>query len=253
MTSKRKLIAAAALSAALAGGGLVGAVLGTPSLTGAQEAEDDASTSTPTAEEGIGFRHHRGAGLEAAAEALGMTVGELRDALDEDTSIADVAAERGVDVQTVIDAMVAEATERIDEKVADGDIDAERAETLKAELAERITAAVNGERPAFGRFGPGGPGRHGHRFGHRLAGLDAAAEALGIAVDELRDALDEDTSIADVAAERGVDVQTVIDAMVADANERLDEMRATLEERITALVNGEAPAADADAPEADAA
>jgi len=251
MTSKRKLIAAAAFSAALAGGGIVGAVLGTPSLTSAQEAEDDTSTSTPSSEEGRDFRHHRGAGLDAAADALGMTVEELRDALDADTSIADVAGERGVDVQTVIDAMVAEATARIDEKVADGDIDAERAETLKAGLTERITAVVNGERPAFGRGGPGGPGRHGHRFGHRLAGLDAAAEALGITVEELRDALDEDTSIADVAAERGVDVQTVIDAMVADANERLDEMRANLEERITALVNGERPdaaaAADADA------
>jgi hypothetical protein len=45
----------------------------------------------------------------------------------------------------VIDALVADATARLDEAVADGRLDADRAEEIKADLVERITAKVNGE------------------------------------------------------------------------------------------------------------
>ena len=40
--------------------------------------------------------------------------------------MADVAAEQGVDVQTVIDALVAEASARIDQQVTDGQADRRR-------------------------------------------------------------------------------------------------------------------------------
>jgi len=158
----KKLLTAAALTAALAAGGAGGVLLGRPLVSGAQQ--DGSTTTEAPAEEG---RLHRGgprAGLEAAAEALGMEVDELRDALEDGSTIADVAGERSVDVQAVIDAMVADATERIDQRVADGDLDADRAAELKEELPERITDLVNGEGPrggpGFGR-GPGGPGGFG--------------------------------------------------------------------------------------------
>ena len=91
-----------------------------------------------------------------------MTEDELREALDRNTSIADVAAEQGVDVQVVIDALVADITADIDDKVADGDIDEARAAELKETLEERVTAVVNGELRARGPRGPGGPGGPGH-------------------------------------------------------------------------------------------
>jgi hypothetical protein len=51
--------------------------------------------------------------------------------------------------------------------------------------------------------------------------------------DELATALEEDgKSLADVAADQGVDKQKVIDALVASATEKL-------EEHITDMVNGE--------------
>ena len=55
-------------------------------------------------------------------------------------------------LQQLIDeeAMVAESTARIDAAVADGTLDADRAEEVKAELVEHITARVNGERPFRG-------------------------------------------------------------------------------------------------------
>jgi hypothetical protein len=170
----KKLLGAAAFTASLAGGGIAGAVFGSPTLGFAQEsttttvapdttAPDTTDPAPPSdgtdenrPERGRGpCGGHVGANLDAAAEALGVTAAELRDALQDGKSIADVAGEKGVDVQTVIDALVADATAKIDEKVAAGDLDADRAAELKENLADRITEMVNHE----GRLrGPGGPG-----------------------------------------------------------------------------------------------
>jgi hypothetical protein len=173
--SRRKLIAPAAFVAALVGGGVAGSVLGGPSVSSALQSDetttttaddgatDSTSTSTPGTDEAAPDRGEcgpggRGAGhfadLAVAAEALGVTEDELRAALSEGSSLADVAEEQGVDVQTVIDAMVAAVTAELDERVAAGDLDEERAAEIEAGLVERITAKVNGE----GGFGPG--------FGH---------------------------------------------------------------------------------------
>lgn len=152
----KKLLTAAALTAALAAGGAGGALLGRPLVTSAQQS-DAPTTSTEAPDEG--GRLHRGGfrvGLDAAAEALGMSADDLRSELEDGKTIADVAKEKGVDVQTVVDAIVAEATQRIDQRVSDGDLDADRAAQLKQDLPQRITDLVNGE---GGRFGPGpGPG-----------------------------------------------------------------------------------------------
>ena len=233
----KKLLTAAALTAALAAGGAGGALLGQPLISGAQQSDDSTTTTEAPDEAG---RMHRGGlrfGLDAAAEALGMSADDLRSALEDGKTIADVANEKGVDVQTVIDAMVADATERIDQRVSDGDLDADRAAELKEDLPQRITDLVNGEGPGPG-FGRG-------RFGARLEGISAAAEALGMSASDLRAALRDGKTIADVANEKGVDVQTVIDAMVADATERIDqraaEAKEDLPDRITDLVNGEVP------------
>src|SRR3546814_2160269 len=101
-TTMRKSITAAAVAASLTVGGLSGAALGTPSLAGASDAErsgwvEDAleplvADGTITADQADAVedalqdarpeRRGPGPGLEAAAEALGMTDDELRDALD---------------------------------------------------------------------------------------------------------------------------------------------------------------------------
>ena len=206
----KKILGAAALTAALAGGGALGALLGAPTLTAAQDegttttapATDDSTTTTPgatddgstttapdsgssatedgaAAEEDCGDGVGRGGGrgfgvgadLSVAAEALGITEDELRDALRDGSSIATLAEERGVDVQTVIDALVASATAKIDEKVAAGDLDAARADELKAALPERIQALVERE----GGLGKGGHG-HGPR-GEPRSGSDDGSSA----------------------------------------------------------------------------
>ncbi|MBI5088356.1 MAG: hypothetical protein HZB15_05700 [Actinobacteria bacterium] len=99
---------------------------------------------------GPGGRHGHGGmhiGLDAAATALGLTADELRTELEGGSSITDVAAAKGIDVQTVIDAMVAEATQRIDDRVAAGDLTQEEADAKIADLTERVTDAVDNIRP----------------------------------------------------------------------------------------------------------
>jgi uncharacterized protein YidB (DUF937 family) len=224
-----RLLASAALAAGLAGG----SVLGVTGVAGAQTGDD-----RPPAESGRPPGGH-GPKLEAAAQALNLSVDELRSKLEGDKTIAQVAQEQGVDVQTVIDAMVADATAHIEQRVQDGDLTADQANERKANLQERITTLVNEGKPRGG-----GPRGHGPK-------LDAAAQALGVSTDELREQLRDGKTLAQVAEDRGVDKQKVIDAMVADATARIDqkvqdgdlttdqanERKAELEARITTLVD----------------
>lgn len=129
------------------------------------QAQADAVVETLIAQAPEGPRggHHRGAvnGLEAAAEAIGVEPAQLLESLRSGSTIAEVASQAGVDTQTVIDAMVADAQEHIAEKVADGTLTQEEADEKLAELTERVTERVNNgapERPEGDRPGPGGPG-----------------------------------------------------------------------------------------------
>ncbi len=92
-----------------------------------------------------GRRGHRGGcNLEAAAEAIGVDEADLRSAVQDGQSIADVAEANGVEVDVVVDAMVEAKADRIAEKVAEGRITQDEADEKLAELEGRITDRVNG-------------------------------------------------------------------------------------------------------------
>jgi hypothetical protein len=99
-----------------------------------------------------------GPGLTVAATAIGISEDDLRTALQGGDTIADVARAKGVDVTTVIDAIVAEMNSHLDEAVADGHLTQAQADERKANATERATDLVNGELPARGPGGPGGFG-----------------------------------------------------------------------------------------------
>ncbi|MBK6668840.1 MAG: hypothetical protein V9E99_16815 [Microthrixaceae bacterium] len=97
--------------------------------------------------QGMGGGHGR-PGLDAAATALGMTVDELRTQLESGTSIAEIATTKSIDVNTIIDALVAEAKTHLDQAVADGKVTQDEATKRLDDMRTRITAMVNGEAPA---------------------------------------------------------------------------------------------------------
>lgn len=95
---------------------------------------------------GPGHGHHgrRFARLETVAEVLGITVRELRTQLHSGMSIAEVAGDQ---TQAVIDALVTEATARIEQAVTDGRLTREEADERLAELPEKVAEKVNEVRP----------------------------------------------------------------------------------------------------------
>jgi hypothetical protein len=207
----RRFVAASVVIAAVAAGGVVGAVIGIPGISGASSSPTSTTTPQSKAAPNDG-RHFRGfpgpslgAGkdvLDAAAKALKLSTTDLLQKVsDGKTTIADVAKQQNVDVQTVIDAMTAVAK-------------------------DDISKLVNNPLPTpFGKGGKG-PGRSGMPgLGIRdslRSSLDTVAKALGISSTDLRAALAEGQSVADIAKSKNVDLNTVIDALVNDTTSKID-------------------------------
>ena len=177
------------IAATIALGGAGGAFLGLASPSSGAESASTAGASTP-APAGPA-KPGPGRSLAVAATAIGISEADLTSALQSGKSIAEVAKDKGVDVQKVVDALLAEQRARIQSDV------------------ER-----KGLAPA-----PGGPGRGPGGGG---PGASAAAAAIGISESDLAGALRAGKSMAEVAKDKGVDEQKVIDALVAERKARLE-------------------------------
>ena len=96
---------------------------------------------------------------DAAAKALGMTSDELYAAVQGGKSLADVAKDQKVSVDSLVKAMVAAAEAELATAVKDGTMTQAQADTMKSSLTARITDQVNGVRPGRGQGrGMGGAG-----------------------------------------------------------------------------------------------
>jgi hypothetical protein len=169
----QKNIAAGVVAGALVIGG-VGTALILPRMAEAADptpspAASSSTTTVPVApggSTGTGIAgDHRGHGgpggldaddLTAAAKALGMTEADLTTALNGGKSAADVAKDKGVDVQKVIDAIVASDKAEFAAAVTAGTMTQAQADQLLANLTTHVTDEVNGV-----AGGPGGHGGHG--------------------------------------------------------------------------------------------
>ena len=116
-----------------------------------------------------GPRGDRGDRAQATADLLGIDVEDLQAAFQQGQTLAEIAEANGVDVQTIIDAKVAEVTERLNAAVEAGRLTAAEADEKLADLEAQVTTRVNeggpvrggdGERPARGDRG-GRPARGG--------------------------------------------------------------------------------------------
>ena len=112
------------------------------------------------------------------AELIGIEEADLREALRSGRSLAEVAADHDVDVQTLVDAIVESIEERVDERLADGVIDSERADEMRANaetMAEQIVNRTHDDDERRG--GRGGKGRHGAKRGSGAESDSAQAAA----------------------------------------------------------------------------
>jgi polyhydroxyalkanoate synthesis regulator phasin len=99
--------------------------------------------------------------LAVAADKLGMTVEELQTQLKDGKTVADLAKEKGVDVQTIVDAFLALRQEVLSQAVTDGKISQEQADQMLKNMREMIEDHLNGEMPMSGPGGCGGRGGRG--------------------------------------------------------------------------------------------
>jgi hypothetical protein len=259
---RKNVIATGAVVGALLLGS-AGAALVLPSLAAAADpsASPAASPSAPGApsrDGGAMGGHGFGGTTEAVsdasvvAKAIGITETELNTALQGGQTIAAVAKAHNVDVQKVIDALVADKKDEIAAAVKAGTLTQAQADQQLANVTQFATDQVNSTGFGGGR-GHGGPGGHG--FGgpnEAVSDTSVAAKAIGISESDLTTALQGGKSIADVAKANNGDVQKVIDALVADGKDELaaavkagtitqtqaDQEASNLTARVTAQVNG---------------
>jgi hypothetical protein len=107
---------------------------------------------------GMGHGGMRGVGLQTVADLLGITVDDVRTAIQGGTTLADLATQHGKTAQDVIDALVADATTHLDAEVKAGTITQAEADTRLTDATQRITDFVNNTQAA----GPMGGGHDGH-------------------------------------------------------------------------------------------
>jgi hypothetical protein len=177
-----------------------------------------------------------GGGAAIAADRLSATE-------ESDAIVADVAKQLGVDSAKVEAALEKALANRVDNAVAAGRLTEEQGEELKARIA-------SGDVPLTGL----GPGRGHHGLGHHLfGGLDAAAEYLGLTEAELRERLEDGSSLAEIAQAEGKTTAGLVSALVTAAKADLaeavqdgrltdaqrDELEADLEDRIESMVERE--------------
>ena len=106
----------------------------------------------------------RGPGIAVVAETLGLTEAEVRDAISNGQTLAQLAEANGSSAAALVDAILADVKTHVDEKVAAGDLTQEEADSRLAEAETRVTEFVNSTKPpqdGQGRRGPGGPGAGG--------------------------------------------------------------------------------------------
>jgi uncharacterized protein YidB (DUF937 family) len=249
----RRYLAGAAL---LVGGLTVGALFSPIGLASAQSddttdqdtSESDDSTKAP----GFGLRDRKGPPhLESVAELLGITVDELREGLRDGSTMAEMAEANGVSTEELTAEILASIEEHLDEAVADGRIDQEKADERLAGAEERVETMINAEPGTFERFGKGHG--HSHRVWGRADHLQEVADSLGLSVDDLKDSLADGQTVVEAAEAQGVSEADLVAALVEAATEQIDEavedgrldadraatMKESLEENITDRVNRE--------------
>jgi polyhydroxyalkanoate synthesis regulator phasin len=182
--------------------------------------------------------------LAVAGGGAAIAATQLSPKQESQAVVNDAAKELGVSPSDLSAAIKSALEKRVDAAVAAGQLTKEQGDELK----QRIES---GDFPLFG-FGPGPGGFEHHEM---LGGLDAAAAYLGLSEDELRAQLESGKSLAEVAKAKAKSVESLVDALVADAKKHLDEevaeghltksqaeqMLSRLEDGIRAMVNGEPP------------
>jgi lambda repressor-like predicted transcriptional regulator len=169
--------------------------------------------------------------LSIAAEKLGVTPDELIAELQAGKSIADVAQEKNVSVETIVEAVLTSRSDRMSQMVTSGQMTQEQADAMLAQMKTHLTEQINVQGLPQGRGGffgrPGGHEGMGGMMGGRGGEnplVAVAADKLGVTPQELFTELQAGKSIADVAKEKNIALDTIVEAALAARTDRLNKL-----------------------------
>jgi hypothetical protein len=189
--------------------------------------------------------------IAVAGGGVAIAATEPWDPKEEAEAIIDDAAQQlGVTPGELSDALKQALKNRVDDAVAAGRLSEEQGAELKARIDSSdvpLPLGVLGPKEFGLGIGPdhGGP----------MGGLSTAADHLGLSEAELRSRLSDGKTLAQIAKAEGKSVDGLVQAMLDDADEKLDaavdagklteteadKIRAEWKERISDFVNGETP------------
>jgi lambda repressor-like predicted transcriptional regulator len=168
--------------------------------------------------------------LEVAAGYLGMDGADVRAALRDGKSLADLADEQGKSVDGLEQALRGAIRDDAEQAVEDGLLTEEQADRLVTKLSgtvDEVVDAAGGPRLEFGLRGPAfGLGAPPQIVPGLLPGgglLEAAADYLGMDEADVREALRDGESLADLAGEKGKSVDGLEQALRGAIREQADE------------------------------
>ncbi len=191
--------------------------------------------------------------LDRVAEFLGIDDPQvIVDALEAGDTLGDIATANGSSGTALVDSLVADLTEKLDGAVADEKITQEKADEILAEATGKITTMVNSTQDEIQASRDVERAEHeAEREARQAERQQNLADVVGIPFEDIQAALEAgETTLADIAAEQGVDLDTLVDGLVAPAaadladkvadgtltQEQADERLADITERITERV-----------------
>jgi polyhydroxyalkanoate synthesis regulator phasin len=181
--------------------------------------------------------------LDSAADYLGMESADVRKALRDGKSLADLAKDKGKSVDGLEQALRDAIRDDADKAVDDGVLTKEQADRIAEKLSATVDELVEhdggpifrfrGPKLGLGALGPPGRGF----FPGAFPGFDflqSAADYLGMDAAGVREALGDRKSLADLAKDKGKSVdgleQALRDAIRKDADEAVEDGKLTKEQ-----------------------
>lgn len=166
-----------------------------------------AQSTRPPADSGSPVQNDgglKGAALEAAADVLGMSMEELKAYLKTGEPLADLAEQKGISLDTLTDAVTAPLAERLTQAVANGKISQDRADLILQKARVRFETFASRGMP-------------------QLQSASLLAGALGMTPQELRQATQEGKTVAQLAEEKNISLDTLAGIVIQPQTDRINE------------------------------
>lgn len=197
-------------------------------------------------------RHARQILLQAVSDATGLSNAEIIQQVAQGKTLADVITSKGGSVDDVVNKAVATATEQINVAVTDKRLTQNQANNLISALPTLFTEAVNGQLR-----------QEAVRAVVSAAVIRLAAQQTGLTIAAIRQEIGSGKTLGAILTEHHVDTTAFVDSVVAQAqqrldmavksgrltqdqeNQRLDQLRTTLTQRLTQSITPEATSAPA--------